>query len=49
MGILSEIAFGFCWWDIPGLILLIAVTAVVIVKQRQLNAKKKDLEAGMRK
>lgn len=44
MGILENLALGFCWWDLPALILLIAVTALFFVRRHKLNDEKKELQ-----
>ncbi len=44
MGIFEQAALGFCWWDIPGLLVLIAVTAVFLVKRHKLKEEKKELQ-----
>lgn len=38
---------GFCWWDISGLLALIAVTAWFLVKRHKLNEEKKELEGHL--
>ena len=40
---------GFCWWDIPALIALIAVTAWFVVTKRKLNKEKEELEGQLSK
>lgn len=42
---LKDTVIGFCWWDIPALIGLLAVSAYVFLKRRSLRKEKKDLEA----
>lgn len=42
--IMEHTVFGFCWWDIPALIVLIAVVAVFVVKHRDMKKQEKDLE-----
>ena len=39
----ENIAFGFCWWDIPALIALIGVIALVVIRKHQLNNEEKKL------
>lgn len=43
---LEHLTLGFCWWDIPGLALLIAAIAFVVIKKRNLKKELKDLEQG---
>lgn len=43
---LEHLTFGFCWWDIPGLALLIAAVAFVVIKKRNLKKELKELEEG---
>lgn len=42
--ILEHTVLGFCWWDIPALIVLIAVIAVFVMKHRDMKKQEKDLE-----
>ena len=42
--IFEHTVLGFCWWDIPALIVLIAVIAVFVVKHRDMKKQEKDLE-----
>lgn len=35
---------GFCWWDIPALLILIAVIAVFAVKHHSMKKEEKELE-----
>ena len=42
--ILEHTTFGFCWWDLVALIILIALIVVFIVQMHSLNKKKKELE-----
>ena len=35
---------GCCWWDIPALILLIAITVLFLVRRHKLNEEKKKLQ-----
>ncbi|MCM1189212.1 MAG: hypothetical protein NC541_07930 [bacterium] len=37
-------ALGFCWWDIPAAIILIAVIAVFVWKHHDMKKQEKDLE-----
>lgn len=47
MGFLEHLQFG-CWWDLPALILLVAVTAWFLVRRHQLNKEKKELQDRMK-
>lgn len=38
---------GFCWWDIPALLVLIAATALFLVKRHKLKEEKKELESKL--
>lgn len=49
MEFFEHITLGFCWWDIPALILLIAATACFFVKRHKLNSEKKELQSQMSK
>ncbi|MBA4700829.1 MAG: hypothetical protein H2212_15515 [Ruminococcus sp.] len=42
--ILSHTVLGFCWWDLPALIVLIVVIAAFAVKHHNMKKKEKDLE-----
>ena len=42
--IFQHTVLGFCWWDIPAAIALIAVIVVFIVKHREAKRIEKDLE-----
>ena len=44
MGFLEHVTLGFCWWDFPALLLLIAVTAWFFMKRHKLNEDKKELQ-----
>lgn len=44
LSIFTNTVIGFCWWDIPALIILIAVIAVFAVKHRNLKKEEKELE-----
>lgn len=41
---LEHLTVGFCWWDIPGLILLIAAIAFVVIRKKSLKKELKELE-----
>ncbi len=42
--ILSHTVLGFCWWDLPALIVLIVVIAAFAVKRHNMKKEEKDLE-----
>ena len=42
--ILEHTVLGFCWWDIPALIVLIVVIIVFAVKHHDMKKEEKDLE-----
>lgn len=42
--IIEHSVLGFCWWDIPAAIVLIAVTAGAILKHHDMKKQEKDLE-----
>lgn len=44
MGFFENVALGFCWWDLPALILLIAVTALFFVRRHKLGKEIKELQ-----
>jgi hypothetical protein len=44
MGFFEYATLGFCWWDIPTLILLIAVTALFFVRRHKLGKEIKELQ-----
>lgn len=43
---LEHLTVGFCWWDIPGLILLIAAVAFVVIRKKSIKQELKKLEEG---
>lgn len=43
---LEHLTLGFCEWDIPGLILLIAAVAFVVIRKISIKKELKELEAG---
>lgn len=42
--IFSHTVLGFCWWDIPALIVLLAVIIYFIAKNRKMKKAEKELE-----
>lgn len=42
--IIEHSKLGFCWWDIPALIILIVVVAVFVWKHHDMKKQEKDLE-----
>jgi hypothetical protein len=44
MGFFEDLTLGFCWWDLPALILLVAVTALFFIRHHKLNKEKKELQ-----
>ncbi len=44
MEFLENATLGFCWWDIPALVLLIAVAVLFFVRRHKLNEEKKKLQ-----
>ena len=36
--------FGFCWWDLPALIVLIVVIVAFVWKHHDMKKQEKDLE-----
>lgn len=42
--IIEHSKLGFCWWDIPALIVLIVVVAVFVWKHHDMKKQEKDLE-----
>lgn len=42
--ILEHTTLGFCWWDIPALIILIVVIVVFAWKHHDMKKQVKDLE-----
>lgn len=41
---LKNVTIGFCWWDIPILILLIVMTAWFSIKKNRLKKEKEELQ-----
>ena len=42
--IIDHTVFGFCWWDIPALIILIAVIVVFAKKHHDMKKQENALE-----
>lgn len=42
--IFAHTTLGFCWWDIPALIILIVVIAAFAVKHHNMKKEENDLE-----
>ena len=42
--ILEHTMLGFCWWDLPALIILIVVIAAFVWKHHDMKKQEKDLE-----
>lgn len=42
--ILEHTTLGFCWWDLPALIILIVVIAAFAWKHHDMKKQEKDLE-----
>lgn len=42
--IFEHSVLGFCWWDIPAAMILIAVIVVFVWKHRDMKRQEKDLE-----
>ena len=47
MDFFEHAVLGFCWWDIPGLIALIAITVAFFVEGHKLKEERKDLESRL--
>jgi hypothetical protein len=44
MGFFEYATLGFCWWDIPALILFIAAAALFFVRRHKLGKEIKELQ-----
>ena len=42
--LIEHTRFGFCWWDIPALIVLLIVIVVFVVKRHGQKKEEKELE-----
>ena len=42
--IFEHSVFGFCWWDLPAVIILIVVIALFAWKHHDMKKQEKDLE-----
>lgn len=42
--VLAHTTLGFCWWDIPALIVLIVVIVAFAVKHHKMKREENDLE-----
>lgn len=49
MEFFEHASLGFCWWDIPSLIVLLAVTACFFIKRHKLKEEKKELQDQLSK
>ena len=44
MEIFDNVRFGFCGWDIPALMLLVGSIVFSVLRRRQLNDRRRELE-----
>lgn len=44
MNFFENAVLGFCWWDIPGLLFLVAITGWFLAKRHKLKREKEDLQ-----
>lgn len=42
MEFFEHATLGFCWWDLPVLILILAITAWFLVKRHKLKEEKRN-------
>lgn len=42
--IIQHSTLGFCWWDLPALIVLIAVIVYFVVRNSKMKKEKEDLK-----
>lgn len=49
MGFFENATLGFCWWDVPALILLIATTALFFVRRHKLGKEIEELQDRLSK
>lgn len=42
--IFEHTILGFCWWDLPALIILLAVLIFYVVKRRDMKKEEKELQ-----
>lgn len=42
--IFENTVLGFCWWEIPALLVLLAVIVMFIVKRQNMRDEEKELE-----
>lgn len=42
--IFPPIVLGFCWWDVPAFLVLLAAIGRAVVKHRSMKDTEKDLE-----
>lgn len=45
--VLGHTRLGFCWWDLPALIVLIAVIATFVVRHHNQKMDEKELEDSL--
>ena len=45
--VLEHTRLGFCWWDLPALIVLLAVIVIFLVKHHNQKTDEKELEDSL--
>ena len=42
--ILEHTKLGFCWWDVPALLVLVALVVVYLLRSRNMKKQQKEME-----
>ncbi|NLD18750.1 MAG: hypothetical protein GX663_00675 [Clostridiales bacterium] len=42
--VVHNTVFGFCWWDLPAFLILVAVAVLFIVRHHNLKKRERELE-----
>lgn len=45
--VLQQTVLGFCWWDLPALIVLVGIVVWAVMKHRKYAKIKKELEDAL--
>ena len=43
-GTVHHTLLGFCWWDLPAFIILVAIIVFLVVRHRRLKKREQELE-----
>ncbi len=45
--IFQQTVLGFCWWDLPALLVLVGIVVCAVIKHRKYAKIKKELEDAL--